>query len=156
MAAAITYRTDLRGLDELPARALYELLKLRVDIFVVEQACPYPELDGKDIDALHLRLLDGDELLASARLLLPHGAEDPVKIGRVVVSSSHRGKRLGEALMRESLAACHRLHPERRTALSAQNHLRGFYESFGFVAVSDVYLEDDIEHVDMVREVPST
>lgn len=153
--AAIAYKVDLKGLDELSARELYDLLRMRVDVFVVEQNCPYPELDGKDIDALHLRLLDDGELLGSTRLLKPYSAQHPVKIGRVVVSPTHRGKRLGDALMTESIAACERLYPENAIALSAQAHLRRFYESFGFVKTSEEYLEDGIPHIDMVRQ-PTT
>lgn len=148
---AIAYQADLKGLDELSARELYDLLRMRVDVFVVEQNCPYPELDGKDIDALHLRLMDGSELLGSTRLLKPYSAEYPIKIGRVVVSPAHRGKRLGDALMAESIAACEKLYPENYIALSAQAHLRRFYESFGFAKSSEEYLEDGIPHIDMVR-----
>ncbi|ARO24212.1 GCN5-related N-acetyltransferase protein [Rhizobium sp. TAL182] len=128
---------------------------MRVDVFVVEQNCPYPELDGKDIDALHLRLLEGGDLLAAVRILKPHEPQDPSKIGRVVVSPAHRGKRLGDALMRESIAACERLYPANPIALSAQAHLRRFYESFGFVGTSQEYLEDGIPHIDMVRQPAS-
>ncbi|MBX5090210.1 GNAT family N-acetyltransferase [Rhizobium lentis] len=152
---SIPYTPDLKGLDDLSARELYDLLRMRVDVFVVEQNCPYPELDGKDIDALHLRLLDGGELLASARLLKPSTAEDPSKIGRVVVSPAHRGKRLGETLMSEAIIFCERLYPANPIALSAQAHLRRFYESFGFVGTSLEYLEDGIPHIDMVRQ-PAT
>ncbi|ACE91292.1 putative fusion protein: putative acetyltransferase protein and hypothetical conserved protein [Rhizobium etli CIAT 652] len=125
---------------------------MRVDVFVVEQNCPYPELDGKDIDALHLRLMEGGELLASARILKPHEPQDPVKIGRVVVSPAHRGKRLGDALMSEAISACERLYPANSIALSAQAHLRRFYEAFGFVVASEEYLEDGIPHIDMIRQ----
>jgi ElaA protein len=149
--ATPAYTTDLKSLDELSARELYEVLRMRVDVFVVEQNCPYPELDGKDIDALHLRLMDGGELLGSTRLLKPYSAEHPAKIGRVVVSPAHRGKRLGDALMTESIAACEKLYPANPIALSAQAHLRRFYESFGFVKTSEEYLEDGIPHIDMVR-----
>ncbi len=145
------YTTDLKSLDELSARELYDLLRMRVDVFVVEQNCPYPELDGKDVDALHLRLMENGELLASTRLLKPYGAEHPTKIGRVVVSPAHRGKRLGDAVMAESIAACERFFPENPIALSAQAHLCRFYESFGFVKTSEEYLEDGIPHIDMVR-----
>ncbi|RUM05425.1 GNAT family N-acetyltransferase [Rhizobium chutanense] len=150
--APTTYTTDLKALDEFAPRELYDLLRTRVDVFVVEQNCPYPDLDGKDIDALHLRLLDGGELLASARLLKPHNAQDPSKIGRVVVSPAHRGKRLGDALMSEAIAACERLFPANPIALSAQAHLRRFYEAFGFIGTSQEYLEDGIPHIDMIRQ----
>ncbi|ANL65923.1 GCN5-related N-acetyltransferase protein [Rhizobium phaseoli] len=150
--AATPHTADLKSVDELPARELYDLLKMRVDVFVVEQNCPYPELDGKDIDALHLRLMEGGELLASARILKPHEPQDPVKIGRVVVSPAHRGKRLGDALMSEAISACERLYPANPIALSAQAHLRRFYEAFGFVVASEEYLEDGIPHIDMIRQ----
>lgn len=148
---AISYQVDVRALDDLPARDLYALMKLRVDVFVVEQACPYPELDGKDVAALHLRLLADGELLAAARILKPEGEDKPVKIGRVVVSPAHRGKRLGDSVMQEAIREAERLYPGRPIALSAQSHLERFYRSLGFLPVSDEYLEDGIPHVDMLR-----
>jgi ElaA protein len=144
------YSVDVRGMDQFPAAELYAMLKMRVDVFVVEQHCAYPELDGNDPAALHLRLLDGDALLACARLWRPK-PEDMARIGRVAVSPAHRGRRLGEALMREAIAECGRLFPGEPIALSAQSHLQTFYAGFGFTPVSDEYLEDDIPHVDMVR-----
>ncbi len=144
------YNVDVRSLDELSARDLYDMLKLRVDVFVVEQECPYPELDGNDPHCLHLRLLDGSELLACARVWRPD-PQCPPRIGRVAVSPSHRGKRLGEALMREAIAECEKRHPGEVIDLSAQSHLRRFYGSFGFEPVSEEYLEDGIPHVEMRR-----
>ncbi len=146
------YQVDISDMGGFSAHALYELLKLRVDVFVVEQRCPYPELDCKDVDALHLRLLDGNELLAASRILTPVSPADPVKIGRVVVSPAHRGKRLGEAVMRESIVACESRFPKRPIALSAQSHLRDFYGSLGFSIESEEYVEDGIAHIDMVRK----
>lgn len=149
------YSTDVRTLDEFGPRELYTMLKMRTDVFVVEQKCPYRELDGTDPDTLHLRLLSGSELLAYARIGKPSHAADPAVIGRVLVSPDHRGKRLGDALMNEAIAVCERLFPNHPIALSAQSHLRRFYETFGFVAVSDEYLEDDIPHIDMERGLTS-
>lgn len=145
------YKVVLSGLDELSPRDLYAMLKLRVDVFVVEQKCCYPELDGKDQDALHLRLLSGTELVASARIRKPAKNDPAARIGRVVVAPEHRGNRLGEKIMVEALSQCERLYPESPIKLSAQSHLSRFYASFGFVAISDEYLEDDIPHVDMQR-----
>ncbi|MEK1890857.1 MAG: GNAT family N-acetyltransferase [Phyllobacterium sp.] len=145
------YKVVLCGLDELRPRELYDMLKMRVDVFVVEQKCPYPELDGKDADALHLRLMDGATLVASARIRKPATDDHAARIGRVVVSPEHRGKRLGERLMVEAIAQCERLYSECPIELSAQSHLKGFYESFGFIPVSEEYLEDDIPHIDMQR-----
>lgn len=142
----------MRRLDELSAVELYELLKLRVDVFVVEQACAYPELDGNDADCLHLRLTDGSALIACARLWRPTPDHLP-RIGRVAVSPTHRGKRLGEALMREAISACEKVYPGEAIEISAQSHLQRFYGSFGFTPISEEYLEDGIPHVDMVRRV---
>lgn len=152
----VAYEVDVRGLDDLPPRDLYAMLKMRIDVFVVEQKCAFPEMDGKDPEALHLRLLAGTELLASTRIIAPFGVEDPAQIGRVVVSPDHRGKRLGEKLMAESISACERLFPDRPIELSAQSHLEKFYASFGFETVSEEYLEDDIPHIDMLRQKSHT
>ena len=148
-----TYHADVRRLEEFSAAELYELLKLRVDVFVVEQNCAYPELDGNDPDCLHLRLLDQGSLLASARLWRPSPEQRP-RIGRVAVSPAHRGRRLGEALMREAIAECEKAYPNEDIELSAQSHLQTFYASLGFAPGSDGYLEDVIPHVDMVRAAP--
>ena len=146
----------LSGLDELSPRDLYDMLKLRVDVFVVEQKCPYPELDGKDLDALHLRLLSGKQLVGSARIRKPAKTDPAARIGRVVVAPEHRGKKLGDRLMVEAIAQCERLYPESPIKLSAQSQLLRFYESFGFVPVSKEYLEDEIPHVDMQRPAAIT
>jgi ElaA protein len=139
------------GLDEFAPRALYDVLKLRVDVFVVEQNCPYPELDGKDLDAMHLRALDGDALAAYLRVLSPVD-DGPARIGRVIVAPSHRGMKLGDKIMREAIAYCRERFPARDIDLSAQSHLKAFYGSFGFKPVSDEYSEDGIPHIDMRLE----
>ncbi|MGH6760631.1 MAG: GNAT family N-acetyltransferase [Phyllobacterium sp.] len=136
------------GIDDLAPRELYAMLKLRVDVFVVEQKCPYPEIDGKDLDALHLRLMDGEKLAALLRVLPPNEGAT-VKIGRVVVAPAYRGLRLGERLMKEALEFVQDRFPARPIELGGQSHLQKFYASFGFVAISDEYLEDGIPHVDM-------
>ena len=142
------YDIDVRRMDAFSAGDLYALLKLRVDVFVVEQACAYPELDGKDADALHLRLLIDAETAAYARLL---PAEAGPRIGRVLVSPDHRGKRLGEAVMREAIRACEARFPGKPIGLSAQSHLERFYRSLGFAPTSAEYVEDGIPHIDMQR-----
>lgn len=144
------YSVDVRKLDEFSARELYALLKLRVDVFVVEQECAYAELDGRDESALHLRLMQSGDLMAAARILPPADGNAP-RIGRVVVSPDHRGKHLGHALMREALSLCHLHFPEWEIAISAQSYLLEFYSSLGFVRVSEEYVEDGIPHIDMVR-----
>lgn len=145
-----TYIVEIKDMGGFSAHELYALLKLRVDVFVVEQNCPYPELDGKDDQALHLVLKRAGEIIAAARIFPPHD-DKPAKIGRVVVSPDHRGERLGEALMRDALKACAERFPGTAVFLSAQSHLQKFYGSFGFKPVSDEYLEDGIPHVDMLK-----
>lgn len=145
------YTVDLKDMDDLTVHELYALLKLRVDVFVVEQNCAYPELDGKDGAALHLLLRTGEEIIAAARIFPPRDAM-PAKIGRVVVSPAHRGKRLGEALMREALQICADRFAGTPLFLSAQSHLQGFYGGLGFTVVSEEYVENGIPHVDMLRK----
>ena len=151
MTTTPPYSVDVRRLQAFSAVELYALLKLRVDVFVVEQACAYPELDGKDGEALHLRLLIDGRTAAYARLWQPAGA--PPRVGRVLVSPDHRGKRLGEALMQEAIRACEAHFPGEPVALSAQSHLERFYAGLGFSPTSEEYVEDGIAHIDMERPV---
>lgn len=146
---APAYSVDLRRMEDFSAGELYALLRLRIDVFVVEQACAYPELDGKDAAALHLRLLIDGETAGYARLWKPEDA--PPRIGRVLVAPAHRGKRLGEAVMREAIRACETHFPGTSIALSAQSHLEPFYRSLGFSPTSAEYVEDGIPHIDMLR-----
>ena len=143
-------------LDNLAPRALYAMLKLRVDVFVVEQKCPYPEIDGKDFEAFHLRILDGEELAAALRVLPPESEGKSAKIGRVVVAPDYRGYKLGQRLMKEAIEFAHDRFPGIAIELGGQSHLQKFYGSFGFEAISDEYLEDGIPHVDMRLEPRET
>nr|WP_272211271.1 GNAT family N-acetyltransferase [Marinicella sp. W31]MDC2877158.1 GNAT family N-acetyltransferase [Marinicella sp. W31] len=142
---------DIARMDALTAGELYDVIKLRVDVFVVEQNCPYPELDGKDAEAFHLRLLEAGKLVAYGRIFTPD-REPEARIGRVVVAPSHRGRKLGERLMREAVSACERLAPGAPIVISAQAHLERFYKGFGFCTTTEPYLEDGIPHVGMTRD----
>lgn len=129
---------------------LYEALQLRSQIFVVEQNCPFPEMDGLDPRCEHLCGYDASgALVAYSRLLGPGLKYDEASIGRVVVAESARGTQLGRALMRESIALCRLRYPEAPIRIGAQQHLSRFYGSFGFDVDSDPYLEDGIWHVEM-------
>lgn len=136
---------------ELSTTQLYAVLALRCAVFVVEQTCPYQDVDGQDLVAenRHILGMHGDELVAYARILTPADAAAPVAIGRVIVSASARGLNLGNRLMEQALLSCERHWPQRSISLSAQAHLLSFYRRLGFEACSDIYLEDDIPHIDM-------
>lgn len=138
---------------ELDTHTLYALLSLRETVFVVEQQCPYQELDGKDLlsSTHHLRVLAADRLAATLRLLVPEAPEDPVSIGRVVIHPDYRGSGLGHDLLRAALTRIESLWPGRGARLSAQAHLQAYYGRHGFEPVSDIYVEDDIPHIDMIR-----
>ena len=141
--------------SQLDSLKIYELIKLRVNVFVVEQNCPYPELDDKDIHAetRHLTAYNNSQLFAYARLL-PAGVSYPeVSIGRFAVEESVRRQGLGSLLMEKSLNEITHIWPNSKIRMSAQTYLKDFYEKFGFSKVSDEYLEDGIPHIEMLREI---
>ena len=131
---------------DLDATTLYAILKLRVDVFVVEQKCPYPELDGRDDEpgTRHVWLTRGDEILAYLRILDQGGTE---RIGRVVTAPTARKGGYASRLMEHALAVI----GNRPSTLEAQAHLTGFYSRFGYVEAGPGYLEDGIPHVPMKR-----
>jgi ElaA protein len=135
--------------DELDAATLYRLLRLRVDVFVVEQECPYPELDGRDTEpgTLHVWCEDGDEVLGYLRIL---DDETPARIGRVVTAKATRGGGLGGRLIERALE----IIGDRPSELDAQSHLTRFYQRFGYVPAGPEYVEDGIPHTPMRRDTP--
>lgn len=139
--------------SELSAAQLYQLLALRNAVFIVEQQCPYLDIDGADMtgDNRHLLGLIDDKLVAYARILAPDDDSKPVKIGRVIVSGEARGLNLGSRLMEQAINSCEKHWHSVPIFLSAQAHLQDFYGRQGFVAVSGEYLEDGIPHIDMER-----
>ncbi|MEI4314818.1 GNAT family N-acetyltransferase [Streptococcus suis] len=144
----------MKAFDQLSLQELYSILTLRVDVFVVEQACPYPEVDGKDPNCLHLLGMDNGELVAYLRILPAGLSYDEVSIGRVVIKPSHRGKGLGRPMMEQAIAYITTEWKESQIKIGAQAYLEKFYSSLGFEPVSEVYLEDDIPHLDMLYTKP--
>jgi ElaA protein len=138
--------------DELTRDQLYAVLGLRERVFVVEQRCAYRDIDGRDPRAQHLLGLDPSVgLTAYLRLVEPGGRFAEPSIGRVVTDPEARNRGLGHALMREGIRRAEMVYPGQPIRLSAQDHLRRFYEAHGFVAVGDPYDEDGITHREMVR-----
>ncbi|WP_421410278.1 GNAT family N-acetyltransferase [Streptococcus suis] len=145
---------EIKAFDQLSLQELYGILTLRVDVSVVEQACPYPEVDGKDPNCLHLLGTDEEELVAYLRILPAGLSYDEVSIGRVVIKSSHRGKGLGRPMMEQAIHFITNEWKESQIKIGAQAHLEKFYSSLGFEPVSEVYLEDGIPHLDMLYTKP--
>jgi ElaA protein len=146
----LTWRDLHHG--ELTTAELHDVLALRNRVFVVEQECAYQDVDGLDLvgGTRHLLAVRGEALVGYARILAP-AASGPARIGRVVVTDAVRGQRVGRRLMERALDSCGRHWPGRDVLVSAQAHLERFYRSLGFVPVSEVYDEDGIPHVDMLR-----
>ena len=146
---------SLKPWCELTTDELYELLALRAEVFVVEQTCPFQDLDGLDRrdGVLHLLGYEEGQLAAYARIMAPGiGDEQGAAIGRVVTSPRSRGGGLGHRLLDEAVTACTVRWPAHSIWLGAQAHLQGFYGKHGFVAEGEGYLEDDIPHIGMRRE----
>jgi len=138
--------------SDLSPKSLYEILKARAEVFIVEQRCAYLDLDGIDEHAHHLVLQSkcGD-LLAYARLIPPTVKFEEPSIGRVLTTQRARGKGFGRLLMQESISRLNPLYPALPIRISAQAYLEKFYSDFGFVRVSENYDEDGIEHLEMLR-----
>ncbi|MBD1557306.1 GNAT family N-acetyltransferase [Vibrio sp. S9_S30] len=146
---------QLLSFTQLSTMQLYQMIKLRVDVFVVEQDCPYPELDDKDHaeGAFHLLGYDGEELVACARLLAKGiSYSDVASIGRVATKESARGTGLGHELMQQALTNVESVWGNVPVKISAQEHLSQYYGKHGFVQCTEMYLEDGIPHIGMVRE----
>ncbi|MGE1174527.1 GNAT family N-acetyltransferase [Pseudomonas sp. BW7P1] len=139
--------------SDLGLEQLYALLKLRSEVFVVEQRCAYLDPDGQDLDGdtCHLMGWDGDQLVAYLRLLDPQSQGGDVVIGRVLTAPAGRGKGLGHKMMEQALKQAEKRWPEVPIYLSAQAHLQGYYGRYGFVVAGEEYLEDDIPHIGMRR-----
>ena len=130
---------------------LYKILQLRAAVFVIEQNCIYQDLDDKDFKSYHVCAFSGDDLLAYTRVLPAGLSYDEVSIGRVVTSVKARGKGIGKLLMEQSIATAYELYGKTDIKISAQFYLLKFYQSLGFVEEGSVYLEDNIEHIQMVK-----
>lgn len=136
--------------SDLSVNELYDILRLRAEIFVVEQDCVYNDLDALDKEATHQFLYKNNELVAYSRLLRPGTRFSEFSIGRVVVKDSERGTGLGIKMMEEAKAFIQKEWGAQKIKISAQKYLRKFYEDLGFEVVTDEYQEDGIPHFGML------
>lgn len=144
----------LLSFEALKPTTLYDLLRLRSEVFVVEQHCVFLDMDDKDQHCYHLLGYQANKLVAYTRLVPPGVIYPEPSIGRVVTSPSVRRTGLGRVLMEKSIEKTRELFGSDRIVIGAQLYLENFYSSLGFVKREDVYLEDDIEHIKMTLDRP--
>ena len=141
----------LKPFNELRPKELYAIMQLRIEVFIVEQNCVFQDADDKDHYCQHLMGWAGDELAAYARIVPPEISYTEPSIGRIITSPKHRGTGAGKALVSRAIDMLEGIHGVQPIRIGAQLYLEKFYESFGFVSEGDVYLEDGIDHIIMVR-----
>ena len=139
-----TYRKRFSQLD---TSELYEILKLRFDVFVIEQECLYPEIDNLDQEAIHVYIKDGDEIVAYLRVLDRGIESEDVAIGRVIAKRRRQG--LGTLVLKEGIKAAKEYFDAERIYLEAQTYAKEFYKNLGFEQISDEFLLDGIAHIKM-------
>jgi ElaA protein len=140
-----------KNFNTLSSYEIYEILRLRSEVFVVEQQCVFLDMDRKDFDCWHFWAADESGRFLAYTRLVPAGVSyTEMSIGRVVSSPASRGLGLGQNLMQKSIEQIRNMWGEKPIKIGAQFYLKSFYESFGFVQTSDIYLEDDIEHIEMI------
>lgn len=142
----------IKSFDELSKDELYDILKKRIDVFVVEQDCPYEEIDDRDKQSYHIFLKEDEKILAYSRILEAGISFEEASIGRVLVDKNVRGNGLACDMMNRAINFITNNLRYNIIRISAQEYLIGFYENLGFKKVSNVYLEDDIPHVEMVYQ----
>jgi ElaA protein len=135
--------------DDLSKDQLYDLMSLRQQVFVVEQNCPYLDVDGDDQNAYHLLSYLDDNLIGYLRAFKGGIKYESPSIGRVVTNFTLRGAGHGRRLMRLGIARLRKMEPKKKIVISAQHRLKAFYEELNFYAVGDIYLEDNIDHIEM-------
>ena len=138
------YRKRFSGLD---TNELYGILKLRFDVFVLEQTCLYQEIDNLDQEAIHVYIKDGDEILAYLRVLDRGVESEDVAIGRVIAKNRRQG--LGTLVLKEGIKAGKEFFDADAIYLEAQSYAKEFYQNLGFEQISDEFLLDDISHIKM-------
>jgi len=142
---------NLKKFDELNNKELYRILKLRTEVFILEQECLYPELDDKDFACLHLWAEQDNSILAYTRLVPPGLSYPQASIGRVIVAEQARGTGLSQQLMINSIESISREFGVNDIQIGAQFHLKSFYEKLGFKQTSEPYPDYGILHIDMIK-----
>lgn len=140
----------IKKFNELTTEELYKILRVRNEVFVVEQICIYQDCDNKDYNSYHLYVEEGNEVVGYLRIVNKGISYNEISIGRVLVKETHRNKGLSRKIMLEAIKFIEEKLNSNEIRLSGQVYIKGFYESLGFKQVSEEYLEDDIPHVEML------
>lgn len=140
----------IKSFSELTTDELYEILKLRNAVFIVEQNCPYLDVDGKDKDSYHLFLKDNNEIISYLRILKKGISYKEASIGRVLVKNDYRRKNISRHMILKSISFIENTLNEKEIKIQAESYLENFYTSLGFQKISDSYLLDNIPHMDML------
>ncbi|WP_206604212.1 GNAT family N-acetyltransferase [Aquimarina sediminis] len=141
---------EIKSFDELTTEELYNILRLRAEVFVVEQDCVYQDIDNKDQKALHVIGYKNERVIAYTRLFDAGKYFERASIGRVVVAEEERKYGYGHDLIKESINAIESYFKTKDIKIAAQTYLKNFYESHGFIKIGEEYLEDGIPHIDMI------
>ena len=143
------FQSTIKPYNELSKDQFFDILKLRIEIFVVEQSCYYQELDDEDKEAFHVSIYNNGIIVAVGRII-PDLNNREVKIGRIAVKMNQRKKGFASSMMEDMLNFISKRYGDFSVLLSAQTYLIKFYQSYGFNEIGDTYLEDGIEHINMV------
>lgn len=142
----------IKTFDEFTVPELYNVLKARIDVFVIEQNCPYEDLDNYDQKAIHIWAEEDGEVLANCRVFDKGIKYDEASLGRVLTTEKARGKNLGRQLIKHAIETIESRYNTSEIRISAQDYLLKFYSEFGFEDTGKKYLEDDIPHTEMLRK----
>ena len=138
-----------KNFDELSIDELYAVLHLRQEVFIVEQDCPYLDADNSDQNAFHLLCYEDNKLIAYLRAFKPGVKYEGSSMGRIVTEINSRGLGLGKEITKEGVKFLNKEYPNQEIVISAQHRLKNFYTDLGFIPRGEVYLEDDIDHIQM-------
>lgn len=145
-----TFNWKLKKFEELKSEEIYKILKIRNEVFIVEQQCAYQDCDDKDKKAYHLYLEENGVIVSYLRILEKGVSFDEVSIGRVLVNKNNRYKGIARVMMIKAIEIIEQSLNEAKIKIQAQSYLVDFYGSLGFRQISSEYLEDNIPHIDMV------
>jgi len=143
---------SIKSFNELSVYDLYTYLQLRSEVFVVEQNCIYQDLDNQDQNAFHVFIHKESTLVACARIITANDKYPMISIGRVIVAKTFRNQQFGHILMKNTITAIEKQFGTQQIVLSAQAHLQNFYKKHNFAPQGEIYLEDGIPHIQMIRK----